>query len=203
MKRSRPIRSGPEERYQPVRELHGDLPQREHRARARRKLDPEVVAQIIVELLQRFDQQVVERKPDWAAPVGIAAEEAAGGLGRFVVDAEARAADVENVGVGFVKFGERAHAVRTQELILGKEPLQDSAQAVGVDDRQQTPLAHAADFDPRDVLGELRPVGDKPFHARLEEGQLFERIRIERFHREDRNHTHRRANLQRNAFARR
>ena len=33
-----------------------------------------LLAEIIVKTLQRFDEQIVERKPDGSAPIGIAAE---------------------------------------------------------------------------------------------------------------------------------
>ena len=50
-------------------------PERHAAARAGRALDLEVVAVVVVELLQRLDQQVVDREPDRAAPVGVAAEQ--------------------------------------------------------------------------------------------------------------------------------
>ena len=60
--------------------------QRQHLARAGRALDLEVVAEIVVELLQRLDQQEVDREPDRAAPVRVAAEEA----GRRLAPARSR-----------------------------------------------------------------------------------------------------------------
>ena len=47
-----------------------------HIARAGGALDFEIVAQVVVELLQRLDQQIIHRKPDRPAPVRIAAEQA-------------------------------------------------------------------------------------------------------------------------------
>ena len=46
----------------------------------------EVVAVVVVELLERLDQQVVDREPDRAAPVRVAAEQSRPRLGRLVVD---------------------------------------------------------------------------------------------------------------------
>ena len=65
----------------------GDLVQRQILARAGRALDREVVAVVVVELLERLDDQVVDREPDRAAPVRVAAEQAAVRLGRLVLDA--------------------------------------------------------------------------------------------------------------------
>src|SRR6266436_6111283 len=53
----------------------GDFPKVHHLARAGRAFYFEVVAVVVMELLERFDNQVVKRKPDWAAPVRVAAEE--------------------------------------------------------------------------------------------------------------------------------
>ncbi len=57
-----------------VGELRRYLPQGEHLAGARGKFDFEIVSQIVMEFLQRFDQQVVHGKPDRTAPVGISAK---------------------------------------------------------------------------------------------------------------------------------
>src|SRR5271166_2194160 len=52
-----------------ARKFSRDLPQSHHLSRSRWKLDLKVVAQVVMELLERFDQQVVRRKPNGAAPV--------------------------------------------------------------------------------------------------------------------------------------
>ena len=49
-----------------------------------------------MKLLQRLDQQIVDREPDRPAPVGVAAEQAAVGLGRHVLDAQPMAAVIEH-----------------------------------------------------------------------------------------------------------
>src|SRR5437899_7461976 len=60
---------------QAPREFGRDFPERHHAAGTRRALDGEIAAKVVVELLQRFDQQVVDRKPHRSAPVRVAAEE--------------------------------------------------------------------------------------------------------------------------------
>src|SRR5437660_4863764 len=52
----------------------GDFPKVHHLARACRALYFEIVAVVVMELLERFDNQVVNRKPDWPAPVRVAAK---------------------------------------------------------------------------------------------------------------------------------
>src|SRR5262245_7113185 len=60
---------GKEEARQSARQLGGDFVERAHAAGADGALHLEVVAVIVVELLQRLDQQVVHREPDRTAPV--------------------------------------------------------------------------------------------------------------------------------------
>src|SRR5258708_6573235 len=57
-----------------LREFIGTLLQGQILARSRRALDLKIVAVVMIELLQSLDQQVVDGKPDGAAPVGVAAE---------------------------------------------------------------------------------------------------------------------------------
>ena len=54
-------------------------------ARARGTLDLEIVTVIVVEFLQRLNDEEIDGKPDGAAPVGVAAKQAGAGLGRLVV----------------------------------------------------------------------------------------------------------------------
>ena len=51
------------------RDLAGDFPERQHLPRTDRTFDFEIFAEIVMKLLQRFDDQVVEREPDWTTPV--------------------------------------------------------------------------------------------------------------------------------------
>src|SRR3954452_15674398 len=78
----------PEDRPQPLlvtqegarespRQLHRDLIQGQELAGARRTLNLEIVAVVMVELLERLDNQVVDGKPDRAPPVRVAAKQAA------------------------------------------------------------------------------------------------------------------------------
>ena len=60
----------------------GHLLDGEIRAGSRRALHLEIVAVVVMEFLQRFDDQEIDREPDRSAPVGIAAEVPRFGFGR-------------------------------------------------------------------------------------------------------------------------
>src|ERR1700676_1301703 len=59
----------------PARQLTRHVPQRLHVSRSSRELDFEIITQIVVELLQGFDQKKIHREPNRAAPVRIASED--------------------------------------------------------------------------------------------------------------------------------
>ena len=63
-----------EDPAQPPAELACDVIEGHELARSGRALDLEVVAVVVVKLLQRLDQQIVRGKPDRSAPVRVAAE---------------------------------------------------------------------------------------------------------------------------------
>src|SRR5262249_53416879 len=79
--------------------LGGYFPQRHHISGAGRALDFEIVAQVMVKLLKRFDDQVVDREPDGASPVGIAAEEARARFGGRRLGAVVCARLAQSIGV--------------------------------------------------------------------------------------------------------
>src|ERR1700674_1090804 len=92
--------------------LRGHFPKVRFPGRAGRAFDFEIFAIIVVKLLQRFDQEIVQRKPDGAAPVRIAAKESAGGLCRFVIHAVELPIHVNFVGMIQMIPGKRADTVR-------------------------------------------------------------------------------------------
>src|SRR5438034_941607 len=63
-----------EDAGEPAGDFGGNFPKVHYLARARRAFHFEFVAVVVMELLERFDNQVVKRKPDWPAPVRVAAE---------------------------------------------------------------------------------------------------------------------------------
>src|SRR6185503_12263438 len=82
-----------EDARQPARDLLGDFPERQQSTRSGRTLDLVGVAEVMMKLLQRLDDQEVDGEPDRAAPVRVAAEQPAARFGRLVVDPVFRAVD--------------------------------------------------------------------------------------------------------------
>ena len=101
-----------------VREFHRDFPEREHAARSRRTLDFEAVSRLIVELLQRLDEQKVHRKPHGTAPIGVATEGTRRRFGRLVVDAVGATGDLQPERVLAMVLRDRTKAERAQEMFL-------------------------------------------------------------------------------------
>src|ERR1700730_16672860 len=81
------IRIAKENMNEPAGNFSRHLPEIRFLRRMRRTLHFEVLAVVVVKLLQRFDEQIVYWKPDGAAPIRIAAKEARHGFTRFVGDA--------------------------------------------------------------------------------------------------------------------
>src|ERR1700747_380155 len=69
---------------QPCRNLVGGVVQREELAGAGGALDLEVIPVVVMKLLQRFDQQKIDRKPDRAAPVGVTSKQTAVRFSRLI-----------------------------------------------------------------------------------------------------------------------
>src|SRR5499427_6288802 len=95
---------GQEEFDQPPRQLLADVPEVHHLSRPGRAFDLEVVAVAIVRevrviLLQRFDDQEVDREPHGPAPIRVAAEQPGLRLRRLVIYTVLDALDVDSVRV--------------------------------------------------------------------------------------------------------
>src|ERR1700746_3659520 len=69
-----------------TRQLARYFPEGHHLSRSGWELNLEVIAEIVMELLQRLDQQVVHGEPNGAAPIGVAAEQPCGRFARLIVD---------------------------------------------------------------------------------------------------------------------
>ena len=61
--------------------------ERKHFARTRRALDLQRCAIEVIVTFYRLDQQIVNRKPDWPAPVRVPTEEISVAFSRCVIDA--------------------------------------------------------------------------------------------------------------------
>src|ERR1700691_5842351 len=95
----------------PARQLPRYVPQRPHVSRSSRKLNSKIVTEIVVELLQGFDQEEIHRKPDGATPVRIASEQSGQRFARLIVHPVLGSVDVEYVRIFSVVQGQPADSI--------------------------------------------------------------------------------------------
>jgi hypothetical protein len=95
-----------EQTGQASRELLGDSLEAEEVTRARGALHLEIISIIMMELLERLDEQIVNGKPDRPPPVRVSAEQSTSRLCGLVPDGEGLPVDGQTVWVGFMAFRE-------------------------------------------------------------------------------------------------
>lgn len=177
--RSPTVRAAQEQPRQPPRQLHGRLQDRDLRPAADGILDREVVAVVVVELLQALDDEEVDREPDGAAPVRVPAEHAGVGVAGDVADRERVAVRLEAVRVVAVEAGQAADAERTQKLVLVEEPAQELLHPAAAEQREQSPLAAARLEPPGHERRQVRPVVEHPPQPRRELRHVREQLRLQ------------------------
>src|SRR5437588_10284248 len=123
---------------------------------AGRAFDFEIVAVVMMKLLERFDEQIIDRKPNRSAPIGIAAEDSGLRFGGLVIYDFGFAAHVENVGMFFVIFAERTHAVVAQKFIRIEHAPQQTFHSMPASERDQAPLFHSWLLPARNQTREVR-----------------------------------------------
>src|SRR4029077_1219969 len=134
------------------RQLGSHFPQRHHLPRTSRAFDLKGIAQVMMELLKRFDEQKVHGEPDRPSPIGIAAEESGRGFARLVVHSILHAVGAENIWLLMVDPRNRPDAVRREEFPLIEHHSQYLAQLFAVDDREQSPISLAWRMHASDVV---------------------------------------------------
>src|SRR6266542_857753 len=77
--------------------LHRNLPKIHHVPRAGGAFHHEIIAEVVMELLERFDNEIVDRKPARTTPVRIAAEESGCRFSRLIVNRILHSIDAETV----------------------------------------------------------------------------------------------------------
>src|SRR5216684_101925 len=97
-----------------ARQFARDFPQGHHVSGTRRELDLEIRPEIVIEFLQRLDQQVVYREPNGAAPVGVAAEHSGRGFPRLVTHSVFHSVYSERVRTVAMELGQGANS-RSEE----------------------------------------------------------------------------------------
>lgn len=164
----------------PTRYLLRNFPQIHHNAGTSRTLDLQIVAVIMMEFLQRFDQKVVDGKPNRPSPVRIAAEKAACRLGWFVIDAIFLAIDFEDVRRIFMKLRHGSNAVRRKKFILVEHDLQNAFEAITIGNGEEQTFALSGRSRTIDLVGQLGAIVDEPTHTALKIRQLTQHIRFDR-----------------------
>src|SRR5262249_51574649 len=106
-----PVRVTQEEARQPTRQLFGDLPEGRLTLGAGRQRDQQAITVEVVQSLQRLDEQVIHREPDWPTPVGIATEQLGAGLSRLVLHTVFGAIHREDIRMRLMKPGESTNAI--------------------------------------------------------------------------------------------
>src|ERR1700756_4656387 len=96
---------------QSTRNLRGPLPQRGLPARTGRQLNREAVPVKVMKFLERFDQQEIDGKPYWSAPVGVSPEQRSAGLGGVIVHAMLCSVYMQDVGIAFVESRDRSNTM--------------------------------------------------------------------------------------------
>src|SRR6516165_3115176 len=86
----RPAIAGVAQKYarQPLRQFVGGFVEREETARPVWTFNFEVVSVVVMEFLERLDNQIIDGEPDWSAPIGVSAEQAGMRLCGLVRDPE-------------------------------------------------------------------------------------------------------------------
>ncbi len=116
-------------------------------------------------LLQRLDQQEVDRKPHRPAPVRVAAEERRGRFAGLVVEHEALAVERQDERIGRMPLRQRADAVRAQEPVLVERMREDAPELVRIDEREAQPLLDAAVREVGEAGQQVPAVFEEPAEA--------------------------------------
>src|SRR5262249_34467711 len=109
-----------------------------------------IVAVIMMKLLKRFDQQIVNRKPNRAAPVGVAAKNSTLRLGRFVIHDFGLAAHGQHVWMVLVISAHGTNTVVTEEFVRVEHPPEQPFPACPARDRDQAAWAPSRLLPTRD-----------------------------------------------------
>src|SRR5262249_55926966 len=130
--------------------------------------------EIVMKLLKRFDDQIVDREPDRSAPVRVPAKQTGARFSRLVGDAMLAAIHLENVRLVFVSARKSPNAVRRQKLLFVEHHRQHSPQLVAIDYRKQPSFMFPASSHAGDISHQVLSIGDKPFQSPLESWELIQ-----------------------------
>src|SRR5712692_5351147 len=109
--RAAPVLAANKDVNEAAGDFRGDFPKIRLLGGARRALDFEIFTIVVMKFLQRFNEKIIQRKPNGAAPVRIAAEDPASRLGRLIIHAIDLTVYMDFVGMIEVIAGKGADAV--------------------------------------------------------------------------------------------
>ena len=115
----------------------------------------------MMKLLERFDQQKIDREPYRPAPVGVSSEEPRGGLSRFVVDPMLGPVYLQDVGMIFVESRDPANAVRREKFRFIQQVPEHAFQTAAVHEGKQ-PAPSFLPLSYFDMRANIRMVVDEP-----------------------------------------
>ena len=134
--RSPSMRVAQKEAAQAQRQFTRDLSQAQVLPRVGWALHFEVIAVIPVELVEGFDDEIVDRHPNRPAPIGVSTEQIGCRFSGNIADAEDMPRVLEGVRGLFVEFRYGANAVIREELRLVQHAPQDAFHPVTAHQRQ-------------------------------------------------------------------
>src|SRR5713101_9103802 len=152
----------------------------------------------MVEALERFYEEVIEREPNGSSPIRVASEYSAVGLSRLVVNPVLLLAMAKDKRFSRVDLGQRAQTMRRKKLPLiervAKHPLQT---LTGGDSEEVVAMPAAATVvHEGHASSEVGPILEEPLHALLEVGEAIDHFSLQDFRREQWNQPHHRADAQ-------
>src|ERR1043166_174704 len=176
-----------EQTRKPPRNFLGRIIDSDELLRAGGAFDFEIITVVMMEALKRFDEQVIDRHPDWSAPIRVAAEKSAQRFAGPVANFQLTALTYEAIRIVLVTFRKRTHAVVGKEFRLVQQTPQQALHAMSAQEREQMTMTRAFLLPARDELGEVGTVFEKPLQPCIKVGQSFEQFGVEHFDSEERN----------------
>ena len=163
---------------------------------SRRTFDREIVSVVRVELQQRADDQAVDRHPDRAAPVRVAAEHARVGLGRQVADVVSLIAHVEHERMVGVVPRERSNPMRAEKFVFVEHLREHPPKLVFVEDGGELPAGIAFAERVVNVRPQFRTLFEEPGESSFGLGVLPRAVRLEHGRRAQRQQSDHRTHFQ-------
>src|SRR5207249_5518680 len=96
-----------------------------------------IIPIIVIEFLERLDQQEVDGKPDGAAPVGVATEDLCARLRRFIAHCILGTIKGQHIGMSSMILTERTNAVITQKFLRIEHASKQALETMPTHQRQQ------------------------------------------------------------------